>query len=148
MANLKPVWTEDDLVEDINDRVRQEIEARKQMQEEEIELDYRLMNQAKDMKFDKGKPQAHIPFEDFPRALFEVMRVSDFGANKYERSSWRDVPNRDQRYRDAYMRHFFQLWNGQRFDEETGLDHRAHIVWGLLASMQVDFEADKEKEGA
>lgn len=135
MAEPKPQWTEEEWEEYVG---------------RELDQINELVGKApeKDMKFDKGKPQAHIPFEDFPRALFEVMQVCNFGANKYERSSWRDVPNRDQRYRDAYMRHFFQLWNGQRFDEETGLDHRAHIVWGLLASMQVDFEADKEKEGA
>ena len=88
------------------------------------------------MKFDKGKLRASLPFLDFPNAMEELVRVADMGANKYEASSWKTVPNAEERYRDALTRHFLASFKGVQ-DEESGLDHLAHMAWGCMALMEL-----------
>ncbi len=92
------------------------------------------------MKFDKGKLLANIPFEDFPLALRELIRVCTFGAKKYARSSWKTVPNAETRYGDARARHFIDASAGIDLDEESELDHLAHEAWNCLALLQLKLE--------
>jgi hypothetical protein len=96
--------------------------------------------QPKDMKYDAGKPLAHIIFEDFPLALKEVVKVATFGAKKYSRSSWKTVPNAVVRYADAKARHFLDAAAGIELDEESKLDHLAHEAWNALATLQLRLE--------
>ena len=91
---------------------------------------------SKDMKFDGGKLRASLIFDDFPDAMEELIRVADMGANKYEAHSWRTVSNAEERYRDALTRHFLASFKGVQ-DEESGLDHLAHMAWGCLALMEL-----------
>ena len=98
----------------------------------------------KDMKFDGGKLRASLIFDDFPDAMEELIRVADMGANKYEAHSWRTVPNAEERYRDALTRHFLASFKGVQ-DEESGLDHLAHMAWGCMALMELRI-AREERE--
>ena len=95
----------------------------------------------KDMKYDSGKLLANIPFEDFPLAIKELIRVCTFGAQKYARSSWKTVSNGEQRYQDARARHFLEVGK----DEESELDHLAHEAWNCLALLQLKLE--KQNQG-
>ena len=97
----------------------------------------------KDMKFDGGKLRASLIFDDFPDAMEELIRVADMGANKYEAHSWRTVPNAEERYRDALTRHFLAHFKGVQ-DEESGLDHLAHMAWGCMALMELRIAREKE----
>ena len=103
----------------------------------------------KDMKFDQGKLLAAIPFEDFPDAIKELIKVCTFGAQKYARSSWKDVPNGMQRYNDARARHFIDVKLGitseKETDEESNIDHLAHEAWNCLALLQLKIEQRKRK---
>lgn len=87
-------------------------------------------------KYDDGKLLAAIPFEDFPLGLTELIKVSTMGAKKYNRSSWTQVPNAEERYRDAMARHFIASFQENK-DQESGLDHLAHLIWNALALMQL-----------
>lgn len=91
----------------------------------------------KDMKFDGGKALAAIPFQDFPLAIQELVKVCTFGAKKYDRSSWRDVPNADVRYEDALARHFLAQYM-EDVDPESGLYHKAHLAWNALATLEME----------
>lgn len=91
----------------------------------------------KDMKFDGGKALAAIPFQDFPLAIQELVKVCTFGAQKYERSSWQDVPNADVRYEDALARHFLAQYM-EDVDPESGLYHKAHLAWNALATLEME----------
>ena len=98
----------------------------------------------KEMKFDGGKILAGIPFQDFPLALQAVAEVGTFGAYKYERSSWKTVPNAMTRYTDAKFRHILEGEITDR-DAESGLLHKAHEAWNALATLQLYIE-EKQKE--
>lgn len=91
------------------------------------------------MKYDDGKIQLGIIFEDFPLALQELGAVSTYGALKYERSSWKTVPNREARYSDAKARHVVSEGIND-FDEESELYHLAHEAWNCLALLQLKLE--------
>lgn len=84
-------------------------------------------------KFDQGKIQAGV-LVDFRLALTEVAKVGTFGAEKYARNSWRKVENGKQRYYDALWRH---LLAGDGKDDESGLDHLAHLAWNILAVLEL-----------
>lgn len=88
------------------------------------------------MKYDAGKPLAGILYQDFPRALNAVVGIGSFGAKKYERSSWKDVPNAEQRYYDAFHRHLLADAISS-VDDESGLLHLAHAAWGILAVLEL-----------
>lgn len=99
----------------------------------------------KDMKYDGGKNLAAIPFQDFPDAINELVKVCSFGARKYERSSWKGVPNAEVRYEDALARHFLSSYVEEK-DSESALYHKAHLAWNALATLQLLIERRKEKE--
>lgn len=88
------------------------------------------------MKFDGGKLYASLPFLDFPDALQELVKVSTFGANKYARHSWKDVPDNLMRYEDALARHFLAQYFEDK-DTESGISHKAHLAWNALATLQI-----------
>jgi len=88
-------------------------------------------------KADSGKPLAGC-IKEFNLALMEVIKVSTFGAQKYERGSWKKVPDGRQRYEDALFRHLLQ----DGIDEESGLPHSSHALWNLMAIIQLDQEGD------
>jgi hypothetical protein len=96
------------------------------------------------MKYDGGKDLAAIPFQDFNDALMEMIRVCSFGARKYARSSWKDVPEAATRYEDALARHFMAQYREHK-DEESGLYHKAHLAWNALATLQLEIERVKNE---
>lgn len=89
------------------------------------------------VKHDHGKTKAAILIEDFPRALTRISEVATFGANKYTRSGWLDVPNNLERYSDAFMRHLLAAYEGEQNDPESGFEHLHHAAWNLLAVVEL-----------
>lgn len=87
-------------------------------------------------KKDQGKPMAACIL-DFARALSMVARISTFGAMKYARGSWVNVPNARQRYEDAMIRHLLAS-KIERLDPESGEPHMAHFAWNALAILELD----------
>lgn len=84
-------------------------------------------------KYDSDKPQMYLlP----PRALLEVGRVLTFGATKYAPDNWRKVPDLQNRYTSAALRHIFAEMSGEEFDKETDLFHEAHAICCLLFKLE------------
>lgn len=101
------------------------------------------------VKHDKGKFQ---PVEGllscFPRALEDISRVSEFGANKYSWGGWRTVPDGLNRYKEAQLRHMLEVAKGKKLDQESKMLHLAHSAWNALAVLELYIaeEEDKTKE--
>jgi len=87
------------------------------------------------MKFDNGKlrwsllPKGTVP---------EVVKVLEYGAQKYAPDNWKYVPDARVRYYDAAQRHLESWWNGQEVDEESKQMHLAHAVCCLLFLLWID----------
>lgn len=84
-------------------------------------------------KFDQGKLMAGI-LEDFLPALAEVAHLGSMNNKpngKYERGSWKEVENGEQRYLDAFWRHI--LAGRNNFDSESNMPHDVAIAWNALA---------------
>ena len=80
-------------------------------------------------KSDSGKPRLQfLPWAP----LREVAAVMDYGARKYKPQSWQRVPDAEERYRDALLRHLWAYLEGEKRDPETDLHHLAHAACNCL----------------
>lgn len=95
-----------------------------------------------DLKYDGGKIMAAIPFQDFPDAIKDLCRVSTMGAEKYERHSWMEVPDKKVRYTDAFARHFLSSFH-EDVDPESKISHLAHLAWNCLALLQMEYDNEE-----
>jgi hypothetical protein len=78
------------------------------------------------MKKDAGKPRWElVPFE----ALEGMVRVLEFGAEKYSKDGWKELnsPEDQERIMASLLRHTFALMRGETFDPESGLPHVFHM---------------------
>jgi hypothetical protein len=88
-------------------------------------------------KDDAGKIRASLVLEDFANALKSVSEVATFGAKKYAAHSWKNVPNAEERYKDAMIRHLLDHLSGDLIDKETRLTHLSHFTWNALALLEL-----------
>lgn len=92
------------------------------------------------IKHDKGKLDwTLLPFEQ----VESVVRVLDFGTQKYSRDNWKYV-SRD-RYEKALMRHAIQYISGEEIDEESKEPHLAHLICNALFLMWQDGQVKKNE---
>lgn len=96
-------------------------------------------------KDDSAKVDLSIILECFPRALWEVGRVADYGARKYSRGGCLKVKNATQRYEAADMRHKLRRHQGEARDPESGELHLAHEAWNALIKLELHLR-EKENE--
>jgi hypothetical protein len=94
-------------------------------------------------KVDAGKPDCSLLLL-FGRALTEVAEIGTFGAAKYTRGGWIDVPDGINRYTAALMRHLLKEQR-EELDLDSGLLHAAHAAWNALARLELICRA-KERE--
>lgn len=87
-------------------------------------------------KCDAGKTLGGL-LGDFSLALTAVAEVGTYGANKYTRGGWQQVPDGEQRYTDALWRHLLAEQQ-QPLDGESGLSHAAHMAWNALARLELE----------
>lgn len=100
------------------------------------------------IKYDGGKPCAFRGcVEYFPRAIYEVARVSTFGASKYAWKGWEGVEDGIARYSDAMVRHLLKEGSGERLDPDSGLMHAAHTAWGALARLELMLREEEKNVG-
>ena len=97
------------------------------------------------IKYDGDKHYGGILYEYFPRALTQVSEVSSFGARKYSRGGWANVPNGIERYKDAMHRHLLQEAAGEVFDQDSKLRHAAHAAWGALCILELTLREEETK---
>jgi hypothetical protein len=91
------------------------------------------------IKFDTGKPEyGLIP----PNALEEIAKVLTYGAQKYSRDNWKQVPDKERRYFDAMQRHIWAHKRGEVNDPETGMNHLAHAACCILYLAEFDLSPE------
>lgn len=95
-------------------------------------------------KLDSGKVLAGV-LSDFGYALQAVAEVGSYGARKYTRHGWEEVPDGGQRYFDAKWRHLLSRHESE-FDIESGLRHLAHEAWNTLAELELIFRIQSHRE--
>jgi hypothetical protein len=83
----------------------------------------------KGIKFDTDKPRMELLPLD---TLEEVAKVLTFGAKKYKPDNWKIVPEAEDRYTGALLRHLTAWRNGEEKDSETGLSHLAHLACNAI----------------
>lgn len=96
---------------------------------------------AKFVKADSGKPRLSILW-DQGLALASVARVLWFGATKYSRKNWANVPDAE-RYTDAALRHIAAHVNGEITDPESGEPHLSHAATSLLFVIELQLRGGK-----
>lgn len=77
---------------------------------------------------DKKITWSLLPWEP----LKEVVKVLMFGAKKYSVDNWKKVPDAEDRYWDATMRHILAIKAGEILDPESKMPHFAHATCCLL----------------
>jgi hypothetical protein len=76
-------------------------------------------------KDDSDKPMMQLLPLD---VLMEVSKVLTVGAHHYGKDNWKIVPEAEDRYTGALLRHLAAWRNGEEKDSETGLSHLAHLA--------------------
>lgn len=85
-------------------------------------------------KLDSGKQLPFVVLGKFIPALLEVVKVGTFGALKYTKHGWLEVPNGKERYYEALLRHILEDMREEgSVDTQTNLQHLAHAAWNILA---------------
>ena len=74
-------------------------------------------------KFDDGKARWDLVNMDIAEEEADILA---FGAIKYSANSWQDVPDAEERYFAALMRHLVAYRRGEVIDPESGMPHLAH----------------------
>lgn len=92
-------------------------------------------NKDQTLRKDAGKLRLDL----VPGAWIEgLARVLQMGAEKYEPWGWAKRPMAHHRMVASRMRHELASDAGERLDPESGLDHRLHAAWNLLADWYYD----------
>lgn len=92
-------------------------------------------NEIEGKKYDEGK----LPYDLLPpEAVEEVVRVLQFGADRYGRNNWKHLQNATDRYYAATMRHIQKWRKGQQIDSDSGLPHLAHAICSLIFLLELE----------
>ena len=95
------------------------------------------------MKYDGGKPCMALLLDGCPNALEAVAQVLTFGAQKYAAHSWQTVPEGEERYKSALLRHLTAVGKGEELDSESNLHHLAHAACNALFILELELRKHK-----
>lgn len=88
-------------------------------------------------KDDHAKPMPYKGFiQQFPRAIIEVSRISEFGAKKYAWNNWHKFKDTD-RVDEAMTRHILAEAMGDEVDFDSELMAAAHTAWNAMARLEL-----------
>jgi hypothetical protein len=90
------------------------------------------------MKYDGGKPRMDLLLSGCPNALEQVSQILTFGAEKYAAHSWQTVPQGEDRYLAALLRHLTAHGKGEVNDPESGMSHLAHAACNALFILELE----------
>ena len=79
------------------------------------------------MKFDEKKPRWDLLPLD---AVEKIVEIMTYGADKYKPNNWQKVEA--WRYRAALFRHLEKMYEGEDYDQESGMLHIAHVGCNIL----------------
>lgn len=92
-------------------------------------------------KYDSGKPHWDL----LPLSAVEPMvQVLTFGATKYDANNWQSLPDYENRYFAACMRHLRAYQSGELVDGESGLSHLAHAMTNIMFLIHKQQKDEKE----
>lgn len=91
-------------------------------------------------KFDSGKPPLHLV--SWP-AIWEIAKVLEFGAQKYNAWDWQKGINHS-RTLSAALRHLTAYVTGETYDDETGINHLAHALCEIMFALTFDLQGRDE----
>ena len=98
------------------------------------------------VKHDQGKMKFSLLKYN---AFMEMLKVINYGAEKYSPDNWKLLENSRERYFDAANRHLWAWWSGERYDPESKLHHLAHAMSSLLFIIEMDkLEESKMFDGS
>lgn len=95
-------------------------------------------------KTDAGKPQCSLLLL-FGKALREVATVGTFGAIKYTRGGWQEVPDGINRYTDAMLRHLLEEGYNE-YDSDLPVMHAAQTAWNALARLELILREKEDRD--
>jgi hypothetical protein len=102
----------------------------------------------KGVKGDESKPPVWDFLCAFPGALRLVGEVHGSGGVKYGMNNWKDVPEGSKRYMNAFARHAMALASGEEVDHESGSLHKVHMIWNLMASLELEINEGRIESSA
>ena len=76
------------------------------------------------LRYNTGKPKWSLVHM---RSLVPMIRVLEYGAEKYEPFNWQKPTERNTLI-DSMQRHMAALIDGNELDDESGLTHIGHIM--------------------
>ena len=91
-------------------------------------------------KFDQGKSRVDLICPEFIEGIGQIL---GYGASKYEDNSWQKVPQADDRYYAAAMRHLLAYRRGENIDAETCKSHLLHAACCLMFLEYFERKASK-----
>jgi hypothetical protein len=94
-------------------------------------------------KADAGKLRPTLVFRDMAHALEAVVKIASDGAVKYTAGGWLQVPNAEERYEDANLRHMLKRFKGEELDKDSMSLHLAHEAWNALAKLELHLRSSK-----
>ena len=97
------------------------------------------------MKYDGGKPRMDLLLSGCPNALEQVSQILTFGAKKYAAHSWQTVPQGEDRYLAALLRHLTAHSKGEKNDPESGMSHLAHAACNALFILELEARKNESK---
>jgi len=68
----------------------------------------------------------------------ELVKVINMGAEKYAPNNWQNMPNATDRLYAALLRHLVDWRKGSKIDQESGLNHLAHVLCNALFLLWFD----------
>lgn len=85
---------------------------------------------AKDLK---NKPKLQLLKMN---SLAGIAKVREFGMKKYgDNSGWETVP--PDEFIGAALRHLYKHLEGERYDDESGLEHLHHAMCSLMLASEI-----------
>lgn len=94
-------------------------------------------------KADAGKLRPTLILRDMANAILAVTKIATDGAIKYTPGGWIVVPEAEQRYEDAHLRHMLKRFSGERIDSDSQSLHLAHEAWNALAKLELHLRNNK-----
>lgn len=96
------------------------------------------MSESKGLRYNKGKLRWSLLQW---KALVEVLKVTEMGAEKYSPRNWEKGLSYSETY-DSAQRHLVKWYLKEDNDEESKLSHLAHAAWNCLTLLE--FELNRE----
>lgn len=93
-------------------------------------------------KFDQGK----LPYDIVPwDAVEKIIEIMQYGAKKYGKNNWQNLPDFNDRYFAALERHIIAWRKGEKLDSESGLSHLAHAGCNALFLIWKSLQEEKDE---